>query len=1159
MRLSSIKLAGFKSFCEPTSLDFPTNRTVLVGPNGCGKSNVIDAIRWVLGESSATHLRSDSMEDVIFNGSEHNPPRGRTMVEMVFDNENNRLKGKYAGTGQIRVKRTLERESDSRYYINNSPCRKKDIAELFAGMGLTGKSDYAIVTQGAVHNIVESRPEHIRAMVEEAADITGYLNKRKETLSHIRHTKENLKIIKINIAENKHRVRALEKQAELAKVYKNNQNIITELKEQLAFASYYKLIGQKKQSRKNLDALVQQMNLGKNNVAILQMEKQQQDITAEEEKSKLNIEINKQTLHNNKIADIEARQSYEFKNLNEKENSLAADEIEIKKIIERSKKEKLQLEEAQHELAIHKKSSGKKAADIDDEINSLERELSKQDGLWQHELTCKMEIEAKHRETMINLNSLQEEEEKIIKTRHNYKYEADKESQKLENLQKEYKQLIIRLKSLEKEKIKVEEQKHNVSKDILLLNKEEREVGNNYLKHSATMAELAKEKSEELPGSIKSLLSKLKINPTLSWRDNIQISSGWEKALDLVAGKMMHARLTKKINPLLSVLKNNKYLGLEVIADYKSPANENTKFVNKQPFSSIIKGPYIPSFLDHIFICDSLSEAIALREQLLSHQSLITLNGDWIGKNWAILHSDTDGHKEAKYSLVRKKRVEQLNKEINIIKINQQRITDSLSKLQLIFKQNNSQINKTNNQISLLNKNIAHQKENIIRIQEGLILWKKRKESSFSEKRLQEIKFEIVEKTKQAKEIRTLKEKQVRRSHLIEEKRAILNQRRKELKLLQQKEINNRSAQQNKREELVSLIAGLQVSIKTQKVRESDLESSKKEKTKEIYIIRNSLKEYDGKLSQLAVQDKKLKSVIHKIQSGLDKQEQEIRNINNKINKSEKNIALAEKDLQQSRGVEQQLELELEEITSRNKALEKNLMRLKAEELSEISDPKTISSQIKIIERDNLRMGDVNMLALTDYENEKEKMDKLIEQEEQINKALNNLYAAIKRIDKESKIKFDKTFKQINKVFSVLFNQLSNGGKARLEEDTEQPGIRIMARPPGRRSTVLSLLSGGEKTITAIAFIMAIFHLNPAPFCLMDEADAMLDDHNIMRFNQMLNNMASDIQFILITHNKLSMQEAKNLIGVTMSEPGVSRIVTVDMDKALELSRQAST
>ena len=1172
MRLSSIKLSGFKSFCEPISLDFPANRTVLVGPNGCGKSNIIDAIRWVLGESAASGLRSESMEDVIFNGTENNPPRGRAMVEMVFENNKNRLEGKYHGTKQIRIKRTLERDSDSRYYINNSPCRKKDIAEIFAGMGLTGKSDYAIVTQGAVHNIVESRPEYIRAMIEEAADITGYLNKRKETFSHIRSTRENLKGINLNITEIKGRVRTLEKQADSAKAHKENKNQLAELKEQLALSTYRQLMGQKNQSRRRLNELVQKMNEDKNSAGILQLNKQQLAIAVEEERIRLNKELEKQKTLSSKITDIEARQRYESKSLAEKEASLAADEDELKKIASRIVQEQEQLDAAQDELSHQKELKDKTSPTINNDLSSAEEELEQLNQQWRQAMNQAGETRAKHQDVKNRLSSLQEEERRILTTQQKQEQERTEDGTDIVKLKKEYELLNAKIKQLEAQEMKATNEREDARKNSTQINQKYRLVEDSYLKHSTMIEELSKEPSDEkLPNSIKSLLNKIKINPATAWGDKIQITAGWEKALDLVAGQMLQARLTKNLNSALGLLKDTKDVQLELIGDYKNDdSSKEQKFGDKKSLSSMVKAEHIPSFLDHVFACDDLPQAINLRDKLSSHQSLATKNGDWVGKNWAIIQSGTTNNKEYKYSLARKKRLELLNGELNVLSGSKRELAASLSECEKNIKQSNEQIERTHKQIVGLRQNMQQQKEVIIRKQEVTSLWEKRKDEVNKQRhdnkaRLKQLKIEI--SATENEELKSLgeKQKQDEALQIAEKKRAELTALLSSLKSTQRKEGEERNANQVRREELLSLIARLESSIAGAKVRRGTLNNEKEKLLSEIFNLRNALKQHDAELSKLTTEDKDLGAIISKMENQIAEQEKEIRSIDNKMNKAEKDIALAEKDLQQSRGIEQQLELELNEISRRTKVLEgkESIEAMKKmDDLAKVTayaDPKAINSQIKIIERENYRIGDVNMLALAEYQEQKERLDKLLEQQEQINKALDNLHKAIKRIDRESRVKFDKTFKQINKVFSELFNRLTNGGKAKLEEeDTESHGIRIMVRPPGRRNTMLSLLSGGEKSVTAIAFIMAIFHLNPAPFCLMDEADAMLDDNNIKRFNQMLNSMADDIQFILITHSKLSMQEAKHIIGVTMSEPGISRIVSVDMDRALELSRQAS-
>lgn len=1178
MRLASIKLSGFKSFCDQTSLVFPSDRTVLVGPNGCGKSNIIDAIRWVLGQSTASGLRTDSMDDVIFNGTDDQPPRGRAMVEMVFSNDKKRLVGQYKDLEQVKVKRVLERDNNSRYYINDAPCLRKNITEIFAGMGLTGKTDYAIVTQGAVHNIVESNPDYIRTVIEEVADITTYLNKRKDSLNHIRRTKDNLRTIHSNLAEMKHRVKSLDKQAEMASVYKKNQDELMRLKEHLTLARYNQLMDKKEAKRVTLNQLVQKISETKNNSALWEAQKQELSLTADEKNKDLIAEMTAQRNLMDEIADLDARNKYNRKNLEDKEEQLNTTKKEAVHINQRLQEQSQKLNESRQELKAlkDKQSGGNEQSSPQDAspsltaLRKLETHISDTNKEWQELVNAAMGIHARHKDAEVKLRECLSSQENISRQLEELSRQQDthKNTQvDLTRLNKEQTSITAKISSLGK-------QEHSLQQDITALDErtaktetELRTSADEYLRLGTLLEELDKASGETdkgLSANIKKLLSAMKIDTTGLWGDKVEIADGWEKALDIVASRMLQANFTENISAALASLAKEKDIRVGLIDNSSAGDKEKVdKLGDAKSMAELIKLSNKPSFLNHIYSCNDLQEAIKLRKQLKSYQSIVTPRGDWLGPDWAVLQSENLAADNIG-SVTRKKRQQQLSHKFAKASKEKDTLATTLDKLKKTQRESSAAMAAVRAEMAELKQQAAKIGQEILgkqaRLNESPEInpedWKQQKDQHKNQ--LTTIEKQIKEYRSELEKVEQTKNQQDAARNALETQRAELATQLNKLQEERQQQEELQQQEQERREKLLTLISSMETELITLRANEEKMKLRAEELLSDTFTARNTVKQDDQKLAELSKSNDKLAAVIAKKENEQAKLGSKLEDVERNITRGERDIAVFEEKIDQSRGDENQLELELGELQKRL-SVEAQTEKQK-EQLRELGDPSTIQTRINLLQRENDRMGDVNMLALKDFKQEKEKYDHLLSQEAEINKALDNLNKAIKRIDRESQSRFDATFNKVNTNFSKLFSTLTQGGKGTLQVEKNENGnngIRIMASPPGKRNTMLSLLSGGEKTVTAIAFIMAIFQLNPAPFCLLDEADAMLDDQNIIRFNAMMDEMAAAaaVQFIIITHSKISMQEAKHLIGVTMSEPGVSRIVTVDMNKAMELSQ----
>ncbi len=1121
MHLRSLKIVGFKSFYQPTTLSFPSNRVVLVGPNGCGKSNIIDAIRWVLGESTASGLRSDSLNDILFNGTEDYSPVGRTSVELSFDNRQKRLDGKLAKHDHIKVKRILERDQTSRYYINDKICRRKDIEELFTGLGLTGKADYAIITQGTIHSLVESKPEYIRLVVEEAAKITDYRHKRRETLVHIKNTKINLKQVSTSLRDTKTRMTVLAKQAQDAQEFNNHQQELRKLKKQLVIVLYQDLERKQQLGNQELNAMVEALQNYKNEAAKLMIAQERLALKEKDGMASLQGFSTKQQELNNRLVVLETDQKHRNQRKIEKQQQLEVLQTEAEKNQEEllGEQEELSLLTTQ----LKQESEKTKGIIVRESLANLTDEHSKVDTGWQNFLAQINKKEVSKQELRVRLDKLQQEVSQL-ETAPPPPLPKTPPRSRLTKLTNK----IARLKdSLNK----IEQARDRIKTEVLTAEHRLHQIEQELTRINTLLGELSQSAKDLEP--MKQL-----------WIDKVSLPAKWERAMDLVAHRFKQARTSPNLpDEVEKIAKKQNFILVT-----NMPTNEET-FNGLTSLGTMLKGKYIPSLLYHIYACPDLATALSLQPQLKNYQSLITPEAEWLGKNWLISNLDKEKSTEL---FTQKRRLSALLSEKEEIEKQKRTQLQQIKSLEQKHQGYNHQIHKHTNELRDSELDLAKLKEEIAKAQEAEnrqreILIAIRLKSQ----RKTEVDKEMVKVKAALKELLKDLQKQEKQKSYWQQRRTELHHRIQ--KLEQESAQMDMALSQSEREKLLTSIAKLEKSLADRQERHKQLMQQKEK------LIRQESKE-DLKQKTEQKNMAKLLRELDRLKTRISHQNKEIKNCNdekgklgNQLARLEKNIAVLERDISQRHSENEQLSLDISDMISRSKDL-------KEPPQQEITmDQRSLKERISQLERRIERSEGINQLALRDYQKCKAEYEQQEAQRVEVSQALRILEKSIRKMDRQSKKKFDMTFKKINDKFRLIFSQLSDGGRAYLEEElaNEDPkGIRIIANPRGRRKTNLASLSGGEKTVVAIALIMAIFQLNPSPFCLMDEADAMLDDDNVLRFNKMITDMTANTQFILITHNKATVRNAEHLIGVTMAEPGSSQVVSVDMNKALELSLQ---
>ena len=927
MRLSKIKLAGFKTFVDPTVLSFPSNLTGIIGPNGCGKSNIIDAIRWVMGESSARNLRGESMDDVIFSGSSSRPEVSKAFIELYFDNENNTLDAKFARFSEIVIRREVSRDGISNYSLNNTRCRRKDIREVFLGTGL-GPRSYAIIEQGMISRLVESKPEELRTYLEEAAGISKYKEKRRETELRLKHTKDNLNRLNDVMKEISSQLNKLERQAKAANDYRELKN-----------------------TERGLRLSLLSLKWNNYNVEIIELDKNI---------SKSNIE-------------------------NEKQKSLLTNKD---KLIEETRLQRNAKQEIFNAAQANFYHTGSEIAKCEKDIeHSQESEFSRQKSID---------------ELVLNITSLKEEQ--------------TKEGLRIKSLDSVIKEKKIKL--------------DDVAAELTLSHKEKTESNFALQNWQTSFNEFISSQSET---KNKQEIEKTKISAS-------------EKSIEL---------LTKR---------------LKILESYTIDDDQNLSDKNVIMSTANDIQEKISSMLVDVERSESLDNK--LLKILPSSIRYISDNLKSLVKKIKILiRSQEDEITDIKHK-------------INDYQSSISRAKESLNSLQL-------EVHTDNEKKVKLEKEKIEFKQIIDKV-----IWKSEELQNSQNDLNVSISSLLSEQTAADENLARISRDKVD----LEDRKLIL--------------LSNDSTPAKPSSDMQNQLR--------------QLLNDKKNKEMGLAEIRDSLTLLDKKISVFESDKNDINIVISDLRERLELMK----------------ISLSEKTAQRN-SLKDNSDIPVAEIEN---ALNKTL---------DSDSIDSIEKEISKVQSKVNTLGAINLAAIDELKDQKERKVYLDNQYDDLSKSIATLEGAIKTIDNETKVKFKDIFDQINNNLNNYFTKIFGGGKAYLEmtdNDLLNTGVSIMARPPGKLIKNINLLSGGEKAGVGIAFVFSIFKINPAPFCLLDEVDAPLDEANNARFCNVVKEMSETVQFIFITHNKSTMELADILSGVTMREPGVSKLVSVNVGEAVNLT-----
>ena len=1167
MRLQAIKLAGFKSFVDATTVPFPNNLCAVVGPNGCGKSNIIDAVRWVMGEGSAKNLRGESMTDVIFNGASTRKPVGQATIELLFDNSAGRLTGEYAAYSEISIKRQVARDGQSSYFLNNVKCRRKDITDIFLGTGL-GPRSYSIIEQGMISQLIESKPEELRVYLEEAAGISKYKERRKETERRISHTRDNLDRLTDLREELERQIHHLERQAKNAERYTEFKKEERQISAQLSALRW-----------QNLDqkAGAQQQQIDQFEVALQARISDQRRVEADI------IALRDQLIgSNDALAEVQQR-------FYDEGTEIARIEESIQYQSERARTLADSLRQADQERAETAASLASDEALISDLTEQLTGLAPEQSALSASEITSKAELQIKES----SVAELQQRWEQFTSEAAKVAQAGEIEQSKISLLEDSLQRLNQRLKTLGDDKTRLSEQA--VAEEIgpleAMIETQEEQVGRIQAEFDGLASQLQNQRvqNEQLSRTLNEQRSEMQhlagrkasldalqqaalgqAGDDTAWvseqglesaprvGESLEVETGWEEAVEAVLGDTLQGILVnnvRELSPAVARLKQGSItlLGL---------ADSSTRVLDGQARASLaskIKSSAdMSAWLNKVYVAEDLADALSQAQNLAADESVVTRDGLWMGARWIRVSADKDVTAGV---LQRQKELTSLIAQIEaleaLIDTTDEELAAGAINLTVLEQDRDALQGRLAEQQRAYGETRARLTAKRIQAEQiAAELERADREITNSQSQLETDSIQLqAARSRLGGAMDEMEGVEITRAELAEQRQAA----QQALVTLRQQAQADRDANHQlalRTQNLNAQLAATRQAITRLSARQTALIERKQALEADIQALAEPTTELQANLQQRL-------QTRQAIEAELLAGRQVAQKIEFDIRSNESQRAQFEEGVDQVRGQLETARLEFQTLDVKRSTIEDVLKAAGAvleaviAAMPEAADIALWEAELTKIENRIQRLGAINLAAIEEYKVQAERKAYLDAQNDDLEKALDTLMMAIRKIDIETRTRFKETFDLVNIKLQQLFPKLFGGGHAYLEmtgEDLLDTGVALMARPPGKRNSSIHLLSGGEKALTAIALVFSIFSLNPAPFCLLDEVDAPLDDANVMRYSELVKEMSRTVQFIYITHNKVAMEMAEQLMGVTMHEPGVSRLVSVDVEEAVAMS-----
>lgn len=1154
MRLKKIKLAGFKSFVDPTTVPFTGNLTAIVGPNGCGKSNVIDAVRWVLGESSAKHLRGGAMTDVIFNGSSQRKPIAQASVELIFDNSEGRMGGSFAQYNEVSVKRHVNRDAQVTYFLNGTKCRKRDITDLFLGTGL-GPRSYAIIEQGMISRLIESRPQELRVYIEEAAGISKYKERRRETENRLRHTRENLERLLDVREELGAQLEKLQRQAAAAQRYRTLRSEERQLKAELATIRYLKLQQQidasqhaGKENQQKLTALQSQY---------VMLDRQQTEAQTQLAAQQQTHEHVQQQLFQlgNQIARTEQQILHEAKQKQHLQQQLEQVTLAIQEqtdFICANGDEAEQLETEREQYLLAQEELAEQIELVVAQTEQVEHELEQWNAQWQQASGTYTELQKQ----LAQLQSKQQLTEQLRArtlsqqaSLQSQLAECDPHSEQVQlaEIDAELDALLEMIDAHEAELLAVQEHKQQLDADKQQLQQQLRDADER-LNRDQAKAETLQQWVSQQQSQHHEQMQALGIDGLGPITKHMVVEKGWEKATETVLQQVLQAETVDTL-PVM------EHAPTSQLALVTCPHSSDMPDVVAGTLAEKLTGhPVIQRMVAQVYLADTDADAMAQLEQLPTGGSVVCKAGIWRGDGWVIYPG------EARGELVSRQELEQLWEEIEQRQAIRLQLNEQLFSIE-------AQRQHVAQQLEQFRQHITQTKQQLAQQQQRHALLQQQYQTSVQRQQTVEAQLHTLEQQRiqQTDELEHLAESLLEME--AQDDAALAQQQ--QLQQGREEHVNQLSHHRAQLDRVKAdhHKAALHIEGVSERIRSLGL--AKQRAQTQLATLAERKQQFED--SAVTQDDPQLhqQQLEAMLQTRLER-EAELADISNQISVRQQQLIEFKQrqqqiltQQQQLRDVQSSLSLEQEGLKVRAQGQLELLEELEVilhnviEQLSGDADEAQYQASLDKIARAIARLGAINLAAIDEYEQQAERKRYLDGQHEDLSGAIDTLESAIRRIDRECKTRFKDTFDKVNADLKQLFPKVFGGGSAYLEltdDDLLETGVTIMARPPGKRNATIQLLSGGEKALTALSLVFAIFRLNPAPFCMLDEVDAPLDDANVGRYCNLVKEMSNSVQFIYISHNKVSMEMAEQLSGVTMLEPGVSRLVSVDVDEAVALA-----
>lgn len=1165
MRLKQIKLAGFKSFVDPTTVTLPGNRCAVVGPNGCGKSNIIDAVRWVMGESSAKQLRGENITDVIFNGSNSRKPTAQASIELIFDNSDGRIGGEYAAYAEISIRRQVTRDAQSNYFLNGNRCRRKDIMDIFLGTGF-GPRSYSIIEQGMISQLVEAKPEDLRVYLEEAAGISKYKERRRETENRIRHTRENLERLTDLREELGRQLDRLQRQARAAARYK-----------------------ELKQEERRLTAELHTLRYVNLHHSLEQRQQEIRELEVAREKGAADYQHVETEIERDRARHGEA--SEEFNKVQGRYYQIGADIARVEEAIGFNQQRVKQLELDLQSVTQRASETTRQLGMDDQEIQGLEQRVSELEPQVEEAARADEQrsgaldaLESRYREWLSEWEALNRRMAEFERT-------AEVQASRVDHLE----QLIARLRGRR-------EQLDADADDVPVVASDDmdnlaREIGDHEAERRRVEADIdrcladlgaARESVlttervlDEARGDVHNLRHELAsleaVQAAALGRDErlahdwleaqslsgaerlgeaLAVVPGWERAVETVLGDYLQAVRVDRIDDFVTALEHLEQGGVTLVegrvdADYDGELPSLASLVRSDDLK-------LGSLLHGVYAAETAQVAFGERHRLKPQDSIITRQGVWVGPDWVRVLGKAQDESGI---IERAQEIDALTMRVEEAERNLGELQGRVAEARARTEQLDAERDRLQARSHTLNQRLSELKTDhgVRRVQkEEADARRERMERERADTEAQlDQELHRLEEARQA-----LTEAEVQREREAEARAGYALTREdneRELESARQSARASRDRYHALNGELGSLKSRLAASetARQRLIRQrAELEAQQRQLENGIQDNARPLPELEAELAAKLEARQEQEGRLGEVRRTLEDIDARVRELESNRHEAEERLNELRGRLESARVDRQGLAVEERNLVQQIEATGYPLDEVRAS-LPEDATEEAAAEALAAVDRRIQRLGPINLAAIDEYESQSERKQYLDQQNEDLEQALETLLTAIRKIDKETRLRFKETFEKVNARLGELFPKIFGGGHAYLEltgEDLLDTGVSLMARPPGKRNASVHLLSGGEKAMTAVALIFAIFHLNPSPVCLLDEVDAPLDDANVSRFAELIKEMSADVQFVTITHNKITMEMADHLMGVTMNEPGVSRLVSVDVEEAAALA-----